>query len=160
MHRFFERVDKIFFALLGAALLFNVAITFSQVIARYIFNSPLFWQEEMSGVTMIYLVVIGTTWGIRKSIHISISVVSNFLFKKAPIIPDILEILAYIAYSILAIIYGFQLADLTKFQTLPTLGIKQSYIYGVIPISGFIMFYFVFERIFALWKSKKEGDKI
>ncbi|PNR99600.1 hypothetical protein X928_06820 [Petrotoga miotherma DSM 10691] len=160
MHRFFERVDKIFFALLGAALLFNVVITFSQVVARYVFNSPLVWQEEMSGVTMIYLVVVGTTWGIRKSIHISISVVSNFLFKKIPIIPDILEILGYIAYSILAIIYGFQLSDLTKFQTLPTLGIKQSYIYGVIPISGFIMLYFVFEKIFELWKSKKEGDKI
>ncbi len=160
MHRFFERVDKIFFALLGAALLFNVAITFSQVIARYAFNSPLVWQEEMSGVTMIYLVVVGTTWGIRKSIHISISVVSNFLFKKVPIVPDILEIVGYIVYSILAIIYGFQLSALTKFQTLPTLGIKQSYVYGIIPISGFIMLYFVFEKIFELLKSKKEGDEI
>jgi len=160
MHRFFERVDKIFFALLGAALLFNVAITFSQVVVRYVFNSPLVWQEEMSGVTMIYFVVVGTTWGIRKSIHISISAVSNFLFKKVPIIPDILEIVGYIVYSILAIIYGFQLSDLTKFQILPTLGIKQSYVYGVIPISGFIMLYFVFEKIFELWKSKKGGDKI
>jgi len=159
MHKFFERVDKIFFAVLSATLLFNVAITFSQVIARYVFNSPLVWQEELSGVTMIYLVLVGTTWGIRKAIHISVMVVSNFLFKKAPIIPDILEILGYIVYSMLTIIYGFQLVDVTKFQILPTLGIKQSYIYGVIPISGFLMLYFVFEKIFELRKSKKEGDK-
>ncbi|RAO99260.1 hypothetical protein PW5551_04820 [Petrotoga sp. 9PW.55.5.1] len=159
MNKIFETVDKIFFAILGGGLLFNVAITFSQVVARYLFNSPLVWQEELSGVTMMYLVVIGTTWGIRKSIHISVSVVSNILFKKVPIVPDILEILSYIFYSILAIFQGFQLAHLTRFQKLPTLGVKQSYIYGIIPVSGIIMLYFVFEKIYELWKIKR-GDKV
>jgi TRAP-type C4-dicarboxylate transport system permease small subunit len=52
-------------ALLGVAMLLNVALNFANVIGRYVFLSPIIWAEEVMGYLMVWCVFLGAalvTW--------------------------------------------------------------------------------------------------
>lgn len=59
----------------GLAITFLVSIAGVvnlQIVARYLFNSPLIWAEEVSKILMIWLAYIGAAAVTRRSAHIAV----------------------------------------------------------------------------------------
>ncbi len=52
-------------------------ITFANVVARYIFNSNILWGLEVTVFLFAWLVLIGCSYGVKKSFHIGVDVVVN-----------------------------------------------------------------------------------
>ena len=82
MDKISQKLDYFLKYFLRILLLLMVAITFFQVMMRYVFNSPLTWAGETVGLIMIYFGLIGGSLGIYYCLHISLEFFLKKLLKK------------------------------------------------------------------------------
>lgn len=89
-------------AVLAAWALFAIGgmLTF-EVVARYFFNSPTIWAEELSRLFMIWAVFLGAAWLLSQNAHIRVTVVTEHL----PV--ALRRALSVVALVFVAIISGF-----------------------------------------------------
>lgn len=74
--RIVDQVEETFIAVtLGLMTL----ITFFNVVARYVFNDNILWALEATVVLFAWLVLVGASYGIKKTFHIGVDVVINLL---------------------------------------------------------------------------------
>ena len=67
---FLHRVEEGILAFLLAGM---VIVTFSQVVARYVFNTGAVWALELTTFLFAWLVILGISYGIRIHSHIGIN---------------------------------------------------------------------------------------
>jgi len=74
-------IEKIivYFAISGLA--FMLIVIFYQVVARYVFNNPPTWSEELALLVMIWISLLGAGIGVRTGIHMKVEIFLN-LFPK------------------------------------------------------------------------------
>ena len=71
-----NRIEEAFIAIvLGLMTL----VTFSNVIARYVFNDNLLWALEVTLFLFAWLVLLGASYCVKKDLHFSIDLVINVL---------------------------------------------------------------------------------
>ncbi len=141
----FNRLEEYLIALLLAAM---TLITFSQVIARYFFNSGAVWALELTTYLFAWLVLFGMSYGVRVGGHIGVDVVTRLLSKKWQRIFAIIAALLSMLYCLLIFIGGLEYVY--KFYELgieaEDLPIKQWIIYSILPI-GFMLLFFRFVEL-------------
>ena len=57
------------------------ALVFTQVVSRYIFNSPISWTEEMARILFVWICFMGTFLALKTKGHIAIETLLNTLFQ-------------------------------------------------------------------------------
>lgn len=70
-----EKIEESVIALLFAAM---TLVTFSQVIARYVFNAGAVWALEATTYLFAWLVLFGAAYGVKKNAHLGV----DFVVKK------------------------------------------------------------------------------
>ena len=78
-----------------------MVLTTADVIARYVFNSPTMWADEMASYLLIAIVFLGLAQNIRTNGHIRIDVITNLATARAN---RILEVFAYAVGVIFSIV--------------------------------------------------------
>jgi TRAP-type transport system small permease protein len=63
----------------GGALAVLVTITVLSVVARYVFDAPLHWLEEVSGLLIIWIVMVGAVTTERDGQHLTIPMLTDAL---------------------------------------------------------------------------------
>nr|WP_306263470.1 TRAP transporter small permease [Pararhizobium sp. IMCC3301] len=71
--------DAIEETLIAAILGIMTLITFANVLVRYIFNSNILWALEATVFLFGWLVLLGTSYAVKKNIHLGVDVVINML---------------------------------------------------------------------------------
>ncbi|WP_324730618.1 TRAP transporter small permease [Pseudomonas paeninsulae] len=126
-------------------LLALVVITITAASMRYFFDSPLQWTEEVSGLLMIWVVMIGGVAAERDKEHLSISLLLDCLPKKAG---NLINLLVS-AVSILGLLYmaflAYTLSMMAQFKRTQILQISWFWIdiavtVGAIGIAGYLAF--------------------
>ena len=79
-------------------------LTFANVIARYIFNSNILWALEMTVYLFAWLVLMGTSYGVKKHIHIGVDVVINMVSPFNRKIMALISVAACLAFSVMLLI--------------------------------------------------------
>ena len=74
MSKIIDHIEEGFIALLLTAM---TLVTFSQVVARYLFNSGAVWALELTTYLFAWLVIFGAAYCVKKGIHISIDAFVN-----------------------------------------------------------------------------------
>lgn len=64
-----EVIEEAIIAVLFAVM---VLVTFSQVVARYVFNSGAIWAVELTTYCFAWLVLYGASWGVKRSAHLGV----------------------------------------------------------------------------------------
>ena len=76
--KFIQKLSDILFSVLiriaQILLVIMVALVFTNVVLRYVFNSGIYWSEEASLVIVIWFTFIAFALGVKEDLHISISV--------------------------------------------------------------------------------------
>ena len=94
-----NRIEK--YVNISAAIVLVIA-TFSQVVFRFVLNSPLSWTEELARLCFVWLSVFGASMALRQGRHISFDYLTNkFLigkFNRFRIIAVNLILLAFLIY--------------------------------------------------------------
>ena len=143
-----RKSEKIVIVILFSLL---VLVSFSQVIARYVFNSPLSWSEEMARYIHVWLILITSPICIRKGRHLKLDFLSNSLpFKYKKPLKIIINLLVVMLYLYIMVIYGWKTV-IVNFgsQNSPAMQIPMYLIYLALPISGLLM---ILENLISLLK--------
>lgn len=94
--RLINRVEEGAIAFL---LLFMTAITFLQVVLRYVFNSGFVWALEATTYAFIWMVLLGISYGVRQNAHIGVDVLINALTRHAKRMVSLLGVALCLIYA-------------------------------------------------------------
>lgn len=116
-----------------------VAVVFYQVVARYIFNDPPSWTEELARYCQVWIILLTSSICIRKGSHLAVDYFGHRLSagvkRKINIVMNILIAL----YIFVVIIFGWKLMVVGQYQLSPALQVKMSFVYIIFPLSGVLM---------------------
>lgn len=113
-------------------------VVFLQVVFRLVSGS-LPWSEELARYTMIFMVYLGASVGVKMKNHISIEFVANQLPGKGRTIVDIISSLLMLVCFVVIIHFGMNVVKVTMMQKSPVLRIKMGYVYFSIVLGGILM---------------------
>ena len=146
--RWLGHLEEGLIAFLMAAM---TILTFSQVVARYVFNYSFVWALELTGVMFAWLIFVGMSYGVRVGAHIGVDAAVKLLGERgARVIGSIAAVLC-IAYALIFTFGGYQyvlkMHDVgILMQDIPI----QSWIPRIILPIGFALLAFRFVQV--LWR--------
>ncbi|MDG1207839.1 MAG: TRAP transporter small permease [Paracoccaceae bacterium] len=108
-------------------------ITFSNVVARYVFNSNILWQLEATVFLFAWLVLFGVSYSVKITAHLGVDVVINTLNPSARRAVGLLSVAICLTFSLLMLKggwdYWWKFADKASFLEV-----------NDIPMPGFLQF--------------------
>ena len=135
-------LTKIMTSVLIVAMGLMVFVVTWQIFTRFILNDPSLYSEEMAGFLLIWIGMLGSVYALITKSHIGIDIFTKNLKGKEKTISILMIYSLIILFSLsVLVIGGSRLVHLTFSldQISPALGIKMSYIYLVIPLSGILI---------------------
>ncbi len=127
--------------------------TFTNVLARYILNSPIQWAEEFSRYAFIWMVFMGAAACSKRGTHIIIDAVVGTVPARVRAVFAVLTDLVVLTLMAAVTYYGWVLCTMAT-QATSTLKIPQYVVYLVVPIAGALIFC---HALRALWKDIQAG---
>lgn len=76
-------------------------ITFINVVARYVFNANILWGLEVTVFLFAWLVLIGISYGVKKSFHLGVDVLINIVPPPVKKLLALIAVAACLAFSLL-----------------------------------------------------------
>lgn len=151
--KIFNYIEEWIIALLLASM---TLLTFSQVIARYIFNSGAIWALEVTTYLFAWLVLLGASYVIKCGSHIAINSLVNLFSEKNRKKITLFAISACMLFVIILFIGSYEYISLLKeieveMDDLPVFEWQAKII---LPISFALMFYRLAEVMRDVIKGK------
>jgi TRAP-type C4-dicarboxylate transport system permease small subunit len=139
------KIAKLWDYAAASILLALVVITITAVTMRYFFGSPLQWTEEVSGLLMVWIVMIGGVAAERDKEHLSIPLLLDCLPKKASNLINLVVCAVSIAGLLYMAFLAYQLAMMAQFKRTQILQISWFWIdiavtVGAVGIAGYLTF--------------------
>ncbi|MGH1357703.1 MAG: TRAP transporter small permease [Burkholderiaceae bacterium] len=91
---FSRAIDTLEESIIAVLLGLMTIVTFANVVARYVFNDNILWALELTVFMFAWLVLLGASYGVKKSMHIGVDVVVNAM---PPAIARAMTFLAWLA---------------------------------------------------------------
>jgi len=106
--RFANCIDKLEENLIAFFMGMMTLITFANVIARYVFNANILWGLEVTVFIFAWLVLLGASYCVKKSLHLGVDVVVQLLSPKLRRICGLIAVTACVAFSVLLLIGSWE----------------------------------------------------
>jgi len=117
-----------------------VIIIFYQVIARYVFNNPPKWSEEIALLLMIWITLLVAGIELRKGIHMRVELFINLFTEKINKILDTVVYLIIAYYSLMMVKYSY-LLSIRLPNKMPATGIPVLWMYIPASVCGILLFF-------------------
>lgn len=131
----------------GTALVLMTVLIAAQVFWRYVLNDSIVWTEPASVMIMGWFIFLGAAVGIREGFHLSFDVLLFVLPDRVKRILHTLSDIAVTAFGGGMVWLGWQLAERTAGNTLPSLGVSGAFDFIPIIAGGLLIVLFSLERI-------------
>ncbi len=144
--KIYNRLEETLIGLLLAAM---TIITFSQVIARSVFNSGAVWALELTTYLFAWMVLFGVSYGVRVGAHIGVNTFVNLLPKGGQRMVGIIAMIACMSYCVLIFIGSWHYINIMynlgiEAEDLP---VQQWVVYLILPI-GMVLLFLRFAAVF------------
>jgi TRAP-type C4-dicarboxylate transport system permease small subunit len=135
--------------------LFGVLTTavFAQVVARYVFNQPPAWTEELARYSQVWIILLASSICIRKGSHLAVDYLGPALAPRARRAVGRVTGALIVLYSAVVVIWGVRLLIIGLMQTSPAMQVNMGLIYLVFPLAGGLM---VLEAVLVMLKGPRE----
>ena len=157
MKKVLDALVKVEAVLAAAILVILIACTFFGVLARYLFNSPFTWEEEVQVACMVWITFLAAPVAFHTKSHVAIEIlVDAFPQKVQRVIEVLIMILMY------AILIYFFFRSLEFISVLARTGRKTPYsvIYGVAPVSIILMLIsYTYETVKKVFLTPAQNEK-
>ncbi|MDF2491968.1 MAG: hypothetical protein K0R99_4504 [Microbacterium sp.] len=145
IRRWLDRTLRTICVILFAAL---VLLVVWQVFTRLVLSQPSAWSEEAARYTFVWVSMIGIAIAVGEKAD----VVMDFLVEKLPVplqrVADILAYLLVLAFVGYVMIFGGLKQSMTAWtQTNPLLPLTQGQLYLALPVSGFLLAFYLILHI-------------
>lgn len=131
---------------IGLILTMTVVISL-QVILRYFFGNALPWPEELARYLMVWMTFLIAPYAYRKKLNVGVEVLSD---RVKGIYSKLLGATSHLMIGCLSGFLFFQAVDMTirgNSIESSSLGIEMSLVYGVLPVSFFMIFIVSLEKL-------------
>lgn len=147
MKRLFSTLNKIETYIVTISLTLLLIVSFLQVFSRMVLNAPLAWTEEASRYLFIFNVLFSSVVVTRRDENFKVDFVYEKLNDNTKKIFDLISVLIVVAFSIILVVFGFDLVNTGGGRVSPSLGLPMSVVYMPIPLTGILNLFHVLEKI-------------
>jgi TRAP-type C4-dicarboxylate transport system permease small subunit len=113
---------------------------FAQVVARYVFNQPPAWTEELARFCQVWIILLASSICLRKGSHLAVDYLGPALGSGARKAVALATGFLMAAYSAVVVIWGVRLMMIGSLQVSPAMQLNMAVVYLVFPIAGGLMF--------------------
>ncbi len=131
-------------------LLAIVLIVLSNVFFRYFLHIGLGWTEEAARFLLIAMTFVAAAVAVKDWGHFRLLLITKWLSEKQQRFVQAFAVLVVTAMSLILIRYGIAIANISWFQTSPTMEWSMGYLYLIVPCSGAVMTLFALEHLFGV----------
>ena len=149
-----DRIERVLIAVSRVAQFFTTvlmvvmtAIISWQIFGRYILNDTPKWSEQLAGILMVYMTMIGGALALRENRHIALTFFRDRWSPAAQARARLISYLLVAAFGAMMLVYGVRMTQLVQAWTIPTLGVSQSLNYWSFPVAGLLIFVFALDKI-------------
>ena len=159
MSKFALLIDNLAKTVVG--LLFGVLLVVgaAQVIARYLFNAPLDWSEELLKFAHIWLVFMAIPIAYDRGSHICVDMVLLHTPKIWQSLFAVVVDLLWLGFAILFIYYTWVIMGVSSRQTSPALLIPMSYVYFGVVLGTAYLFFCAIRRLYRTFFTGITGQE-
>lgn len=139
LSHFIARLFGVIRGLIVGIFVLLVAVTFAQVIFRYLLASPLTWTEEFARYCFVWIVYLAAPIALHRGLHIGVDMLTIHLSEKTR---RVLEGVNEIFALTVVVIIGFasiEVVSANRLQFSPALGIQMAIVYLAIPLCMGVM---------------------
>ena len=112
---------------------------FAQVVARYVFNQPPAWTEELARFCQVWIILLASSICLRKGSHLAVDYLGPALAPGARRAVAVVIGCLIGIYSAVVVIWGVRLLMIGLVQTSPAMHLNMGLVYLVFPIAGGLM---------------------
>ncbi|SEN72124.1 TRAP-type C4-dicarboxylate transport system, small permease component [Loktanella fryxellensis] len=141
---------------IGVLILAMMTITFTQVLARYLFTNSLSWSEEAGRYIFVWITFLGLAAAFQSRAHIALDFLAQMLPTGPSRVLRIANAVLVAAVGLALIVGGQSLMGFGMNQRSAALGLPMYTIYAVIPFSGAMLLYFALRETWRLAMHSKE----
>jgi TRAP-type C4-dicarboxylate transport system permease small subunit len=120
-------------------VLFFTGLLIVTVFSRYIFQLPIVTSVEMTRLAFVWATFLGISAGVKRGVHVRVVAFVVLLPASIRVATIYLVHGSFLVFGLLMVWYGYFLAVQMSATSFPTLGISQSWLYGVLPVTGVLM---------------------
>ena len=131
----------------GIGLVLMTVIIAAQVVFRYLLSSSLIWSEPASVMIMGWFIFLGAAVGIREGYHLSFDILLYVLPEKAKLFLHTVSDLVVAGFGAGMVWFGWELAEKTSGNMVPSLGISGAFDFIPIVGGGVLIVLFSIERV-------------
>ena len=140
-------------AIVGLFAVLTIAV-FSQVVARYLFNQPPAWTEELARFCQVWIILLASSICLRKGSHLAVDYLGPALPQRARRAVAATTGCLIVIYSAVVVIWGVRLVSIGLVQTSPAMHLSMGLVYLVFPVAGGLM---VLESILTMMRPHAES---
>lgn len=119
----FQKVQKVFDALVSVCLIVMIAVVFLQTFCRFVIFYSLPWSEELSRYLFVALIVLGANLAITRKMFVRIEIIDNYLKGSAATALLFARKLVAIFVNTVFVYGSYKLMQIGSYQTSPAMGI-------------------------------------
>jgi TRAP-type C4-dicarboxylate transport system permease small subunit len=118
------------------------AVTFAQVITRYVLDSPLIWSEEAARYLFVWVSMIGAALAIREGGHFGLDVLIRPMPKLKSILAPSVTVVV-VAFLLILFKTGIDETRLASMQFAMTFPMRMQWAYLAIPVGAGLMLFHI-----------------
>lgn len=156
MKKFFNTIEDSFCAIVLVVML---ALTFINVIARYVFLASMPFVEELTRLGLMILSLVGAAVAAKRGAHLGLSVITDLLPAKAQNVLAGLANLLGVFFGVILVYYGYEMVRNEYVNDLKTAGMQwPEWIFGMwVLVGGAVMVIRYVQMTIHLVMDKKGG---
>lgn len=155
-----DSLGKIISGLLFVAILVLVAVTFFQVLARFVFKIPIVWSEEVVRMSFVWLISLGSAIAVKERTHLALDILVSELSDRWQYFVRMIVLALIFFAALILCIAGFDYVIRNIGKTAVTMPIPSNSVYISAPISGVLIMFFAIEQFILQTKAYyKKGDQ-
>lgn len=117
-----------------------VALVFTNVVCRYIFNFSIIWAEELSQYLMVWITFLGAGLAMREGRHVAVEMLQDALPQPLARTARLVVIIAILAFLATLVVLGVMFVNFAWDQETPVMNIPTGIPYLAVPIGAFLFF--------------------
>jgi tripartite ATP-independent transporter DctM subunit len=125
----------------------EIAILFGGVVARYVFNHPLVWSDELASILFLWLAMLGAVIAFRRDEHMRMTAAVGSLPAPTRVTFDLFATCAALAFLLLIAWPAYEYAQEETFITTPALGLNNAWRAAALPSGIALMAVFAALRV-------------
>ena len=129
-------------------------VTFSQVVARYIFQAPLSWSEELARFLLLWLAMLSGAYAFKIKAHFALHFMVNTVPRKMQKFFSLVASLLVIFFLVGFVYHSFKFVIGVKGHLAPALQIPMEIPYSACIVGSMLMLFYVLKTFIKDINSK------